>query len=268
VCCWPSNTGTMLRKAGSSLNSCAAISKRMKLRELFMPTLATLMGVALLVGLGTWQLQRLSWKQGLMQRAETRAQASPVSLSRAVGLWRETGDVEYLRVQLEGIFGHDGEQHLYGIVGGKPGWRVVTPFETVSGIWVMVDRGFVPLDLKSVETRLGGQIEGVVKLTGLARAPGIPNRFTPDNQPDQNKWYGRDLDAMAAVALEPRERGQLVPFFVEAEAMAIPGGWPKGSTTRLTFSNRHLEYAFTWFALAAVLIVIYVIFVRNQMRRR
>jgi len=239
----------------------------MKLRELFVPTVVTLLGVALLAGLGTWQLQRLSWKQGLMQRAETRAEATPVSLNQALGLWRETGDVEYLRVQLEGRFRHGGEQHLYGIVGGKPGWRVVTPFETVSGVWVMVDRGFVPLDFKSADTRPGGQIEGVVELTGLARAPGIPSRFTPENQPDQNKWYGRNLDAMAAVALKPDERGRLAPFFVEAEQMAIPGGWPKGSTTRLTFSNRHLEYAFTWFALAAVLLVIYAIFVANRLRR-
>jgi len=231
------------------------------------PTVVTLLGVALLAGLGTWQLQRLSWKQGLIQRAETRAQATPVSLTQALGHWRETGDVEYLRVQLEGSFRHDGEQHLYGIVGGKPGWRVVTPFETVSGIWVMVDRGFVPLDFKSADTRPGGQIEGIVKLTGLARAPGIPSGFTPENQPDQNKWYGRDLDAMAAVALRPGERGQLAPFFVAAEEMAVPGGWPKGSTTRLTFSNRHLEYAFTWFALAAVLLAIYAIFVANRFRR-
>jgi surfeit locus 1 family protein len=239
----------------------------MKISDLVLPTALTLLGVVLLAGLGTWQLQRLSWKQGLIQRVEARAEATPVSLSQALGLWRETGDVEYLRVGLQGRFRHGGEQHLYAIVRGKPGWRVVTPFETVSGMWVMVDRGFVPPDFKAAETRPGGQIEGVAKLTGLARAPGIAGQFTPANQPDQNKWYGRDLDAMAAVALGPEERGRLAPFFVEAEEMALPGGWPKGSTTRLTFSNRHLEYAFTWFALAAVLLVIYAISVRNRLRR-
>ena len=239
----------------------------MKLRELFVPTVVTLLGVALLAGLGTWQLQRLAWKQGLIERVETRAEAMPVPLTQALGLWRETEDVEYLRVDLEGRFRHSGEQHLYSIVQGRPGWRVVTPFETVSGMWVMVDRGFVPPDFKAAKTRPGGQIEGVVKLTGLARAPGIRGQFTPANQPDENKWYGRDLDAMAAVALGSDERSRLVPFFVEVEEMALPGGWPKGSTTRLTFSNRHLEYAFTWFALAAVLLVIYAIFVRNRLRR-
>ena len=239
----------------------------MKIRELLLPTALTLLGFVLLAGLGTWQLQRLAWKQGLIERVETRAEAMPVPLTLALGLWRETEDVEYLRVDLEGRFRHGGEQHLYTIVQGRPGWRVVTPFETVSGMWVMVDRGFVTPDLKPTETRPGGQIEGVVKLTGHARAPGIRGQFTPANQPDENKWYGRDLDAMAAVALGPEERSRLVPFFVEVEEMALPGGWPKGSTTRLTFSNRHLEYAFTWFALAAVLLVIYAIFVRNRLRR-
>ncbi len=257
----------MPRKAGSPPNSRGLYSKRMKIRELLLPTALTLMGVALLAGLGTWQLQRLSWKQGLIQRVETRSEATPVSLTQALGLWRETEDVEYLRVALEGRFRHGGEQHLYTIVEGKPGWRVVTPFETVSGMWVMVDRGFVPPNLKGAETRPAGQIEGVVKLTGLARAPGIPGSFTPANQPDQNKWYGRDLGAMAGVALGLQERSRLAPFFVEAEQMALPGGWPKGSTTRLKFSNRHLEYAFTWFALAAVLVVFYVIFLRNRLRR-
>jgi len=123
------------------------------------------------------------------------------------------------------------------------------------------------LDLKAAETRPEGQVEGIVKLTGLARAPGLPSRFTPQNQLDDNKWYGRDLEAMAAAALSPEERGRLAPFFVEADEMAVPGGWPKGGTTRLTFSNRHLGYAFTWFSLAVVLLVIYAVFLRNQLRR-
>lgn len=240
----------------------------MKPHGLLVPTLFTLLGLGVLIGLGTWQVQRLAWKQGLIDRIETRSNATPVALSQALSNWRETQDVEYLRVSLEGRFRHQGEQHLYAIVGGKPGWRVVTPLKTPTGLWVMVDRGFVPPDFKAAEARQDGQIEGNVRLTGLARAPGQRGSFTPQNELDENKWFSRDLDAMAARALPSQDRDKLAPFFVEAEAMDLPGGLPRGSTTRLKITNRHLEYAITWYALAVVLLVIYAINVRNWLRRR
>ena len=239
----------------------------MKVHGLLVPTLVTLLGLAVLISLGTWQMQRLAWKQGLIDRIESRSEAPPVALEKALSAWRETGDVEYLRVELDGEFRHEGEQHLYGIVGGRPGWRVVTPLRTPSGLWVMVDRGFVPFDFKEAETRAGGQINGPVRLIGLARAPGAANSFTPQNEPDQNKWYARDLDAMAARALPREDRDRVAPFFVEAEAMELPGGLPRGSTTRLNLPNRHFEYAVTWYLLAVVLLVIYGINVRNWLRR-
>jgi surfeit locus 1 family protein len=75
--------------------------------------------------------------------------------------------------------------------------------------------------------------------------------FVPDNDVTRNVWYWRDLDAMAAAALGP-EAARAHQFMVDAEAMpAPPGGWPKGGATRLEQPNRHLEYALTWYGLAA-----------------
>lgn len=225
------------------------------------PTLAMLVALALLIGLGTWQVQRLHWKEGLIARIEARAHAEPVTIEQALRLASQTGDVEYLRVRLNGRFRHADEMHLYAISeAGAPGWRIITPFVTVSGPIVLVDRGFVPLALKEPATRMAGQVEGVQTVVGLARAAEKQGLFTPDNDAVKNVWYWRDLGAMSRVAVGEADRGRVAPFFVEAEAAAIPGGWPKGGATRLDLPNRHLEYALTWYGLAVALLTVYVVF--------
>jgi surfeit locus 1 family protein len=222
-------------------------------------TLMAAAGVAMLIALGVWQLQRLEWKQGLIERVETRVDAEPVPLSEVMRRWSQDGDIEYMHVRLSGEFLHGKERHLYTMHEGQPGWRVITTLETPAGAVVMVDRGFVPDDLKAPEERAEGQVEGEVTLTGLARAPGEKGGFTPETDMERNMWYWRDLDGMAASVLSESQRERLVPFFVEAGAGAIPGGWPKGGVTRISFHNRHLEYALTWFGLAAALIGVYVV---------
>ncbi len=233
-------------------------------KGIFWPTLSAALGLAVLVGLGTWQVQRLHWKEGLIARIEARAKAKPVSLDQALARWRETGEVEYLRARLTGRFLHEDELHLYGLVNGEPGWRIVTPLVTPEGAIVLVDRGFVPNPLKAPSARRQGQIQGPVEVVGLARAPETQGLFTPDNDTVANAWYWRDLVAMGRVVLTPEQQAKLAPFFVEAEPMAVPGGWPRGGVTRLELPNRHLEYAITWYGLAVVLVVIYVLFMRGR----
>lgn len=220
-------------------------------------TLLAVAGVAMLIGLGTWQLQRLAFKQELVERIEARAQGDPVPLTAALRSWSRTGDIEYLRVGLSGTFSHDSERHLYTVVKGRPGWRIITPLATTENAIVMIDRGYVPPSLKKPESRAAGQVRGIVTITGLARAPGRKNAFTPASDPSRNIWYWRDLEGMAASVLDAAGRDRLAPFFVEADAVPVPGGWPKGGVTRVKFSNRHLEYAVTWYGLAAALLVIY-----------
>jgi surfeit locus 1 family protein len=230
-------------------------------------TLLTAAGVAMLIGLGTWQMQRLAWKRGLIARVEQRVHGDPVPLSKAWRRWSQDGDVEYLRVRAEGSFDHDRERHLYTVVKGQPGWRVITPLRTVDGYILMVDRGFVPDKFKDAATRPAGQIGGDVTLTGLARAPGRPNAFTPESDPARNRWYWRDLDGMAASVLTAPERERLVPFFVEADDTPNTGGWPKGGVTRISFPNRHLEYALTWYGLAVALVAVYAVIVMRWRRQ-
>lgn len=220
---------------------------------------------AILVGLGTWQMQRREWKLGLIERIEQRAHGEPISLTMAKDLWRRAGDVEYYRVLLVGRFLHDEERHLYTVQDGKAGWRVLTPMEAASGDLVFVDRGFVPEELKEPAARKAGQVADAVELIGLARAPVAPGLFTPEGNPARNQWFVHDVGAMAAT-LPPEPAKRLAPFVVEAEAEPVPGGWPRGGVTRLTLTNRHLEYALTWYGLAATLLVMAFALTRTRSR--
>lgn len=230
-------------------------------------TLLAATGFAMLVALGAWQLQRLSWKQGLIERVEARAHGDPVSLDEALRRSSVDDDIEYLRVRAQGTYLNGKERHLYTVVDGRPGWRVVTPLQTPRGQVVMIERGFVPDMLKEPATRKEGLIEGPTTVTGLARAPGKANAFTPDNDLPRNRWFWRDLDGMAASVLNTQQRERLVPFFIEAEASQVPGGWPQGGVTVINFSNRHLEYAVTWFGLALALALVYAATVRRYLKQ-
>src|SRR5688572_18672867 len=165
-------------------------------RALFLPGLLALAGLAVLISLGKWQLDRREWKLSLIQRIEARANAEPIALREAIGHWQRERDVEYYRLRLAGHFLHDHERHLYTIVEGHAGWRVLTPFATDDGPVLFIDRGFVPEPFRDPATRPGGQTSGQVELIAIARAPGEPAAFTPDNQPAANRWFWRDIEGM------------------------------------------------------------------------
>lgn len=237
-------------------------------RDLVLLTVLAAAAFAVLVGLGFWQLQRLAWKEDLIAQIASRTQAAPVSLDDAVERWKRTGDIEYLRVRLTGSLLHQQEKHLFTVIKGESGWRIVTPLQTPDGHVIMIDRGFVPIALKAPEARMIGQVNGIQSYVGLARRPGKKGLFTPDNDVKANAWYWRDLQSMAASATASNPGKDIVPFFVELEENPVPGGWPRGGVTRVQLSNKHLQYAGTWFGLAGALLVVYGVFVFGRMRRR
>lgn len=226
-------------------------------------TVATLAGLAMLIGLGVWQLQRLEWKEGLIAQIAARSKQDPISLEQAIARAEEGADLRYTPVRAEGRFHHTRERYLYALsLDGEPGWHVITPLQTVEGDVVLVDRGFVPEDLRDPSARPGGQVEEVVTVVGLVRPSEPPSVFVPDNDPEANQWFNRDLPAMSR-SMFPSGTVQAAPFFLEAKAGEVPGGWPRGGQTRLTLTNHHLQYALTWFGLALCLVAVYAVYVRS-----
>lgn len=230
-------------------------------------TAATLAGLALLLGLGVWQIQRLHWKEGLIAQIEARTKGPPITLEDALALAREGRDPSYWRVRVDGRFHHALERYLYAVSDGRVGWHVITPLETEAGEMVLIDRGFVPDELKDPSSRALGEVGNLVTVTGIVRAPDTQGLFIPDNEPEANRWFWRDLQAMAR-SMFPEATVEVAPFYLEAEKSNVPGGWPEDGQTRLALPNNHLQYAITWFLMAAALLVIYGLYVRGLYRRR
>jgi surfeit locus 1 family protein len=227
-----------------------------RFRPRLAPTLFTIPVVAVLVALGVWQLQRLEWKNRLIAERTTAVAAAPVSPPQTLA---EARALEFHRVTVEGVFLHDKEIVRNAIAAkGDAGFDVLTPLRDAAGRIVFVNRGFVPTELKDPATRPAGQLAGTVRVSGLLRVPSQekPGWFIPDNRPDRDAWFWIDLPAMAAADGLPN----LAPFCIDADAAPNPGGWPKGGITPLALPNDHLQYAITWFSLAAALMVIYVVY--------
>jgi surfeit locus 1 family protein len=230
-------------------------------RPLFWPTLFTAPAVLLLLGLGSWQIQRLYWKQDLIAQRQAAVSAAPILATGS--LEEDARGMEFRHVTDEGVFLHDKEIFLGATSeAGRQGYQVLTPLLEPGGRIVFVNRGFIPAELKDPAKRAAGQILGTVRVQGLLRLPpaGKPTWFLPDNRPDLNYWFWVDLPAMSAADKLDR----VASFYIDADASPNPGGWPKGGVTRLALPNDHLQYAITWFSLAVALMVIYFLFHRRN----
>ncbi|MGE0239242.1 MAG: SURF1 family protein [Parvibaculaceae bacterium] len=228
--------------------------------------IATILGVALLVGLGAWQLQRLSWKEALIAERDARLAAAPVSLDQALREFDADRAVEFLKVEATGTFQNDTELFLLTTEGGVPGFEVVTPLMSRDDIVILTDRGFIPEPLKDPARRPESRPAGEVTVTGLVRRHvGSRGAFTPDIDPEANIWFWWDIPAMLAFAqVGPDMR--VAPFALHL----LPGdgkGLPRPVAVDAGLTNNHLQYALTWFALAGLLVVMSGLLIRQTVRR-
>jgi surfeit locus 1 family protein len=212
------------------------------------------LGVVALLGalgfgaLGVWQLERLAWKNALVAAVAERATAAPSDLS-GDGTWDDftPEQDEYRRVVASGRFDHAAETLVQAVTAYGGGFWVVTPLVLPDGRSVLVNRGFVPPEQREPGTRPGPG--GEVRVTGLLRQSEPGGGFLRSNDPAGERWYSRDVAAIAA----DKGVGNAAPFFIDSEAGA-PGTYPIGGLTVLSFPNNHLVYALTWFVLALMLV--------------
>src|SRR6185312_17507947 len=116
---------------------------RLRQAKLVWPTLSALAALVLLLGLGTWQVERKRWKEDLLAKIAARVAADPVPLERAMAVMRASGDVEYTHVSVVGRFLHDKERYLYAPTASGLGWHVYTPLQIGPDHIVWTNRGFV-----------------------------------------------------------------------------------------------------------------------------
>jgi surfeit locus 1 family protein len=225
-------------------------------RRIWFAAPLVLLALAILLGLGTWQVKRLYWKEALIADIEERRSASPATLSQIEAIAKSGGEIEYRRVNLSGTFDHARERHFFATHRGRTGYYIYTPLSLADGRILFVNRGFVPFEMKEAAKRPDGQVAGEVEIKGLARAPLVakPSSLLPDNDIAKNIFYWKDLAAMASSADVPSNR--LVNLFVDADDTPNPGGWPEGGVTLIDLPNNHLQYAITWYGLAVALVIV------------
>ncbi len=219
---------------------------------------------AILVCLGVWQVERLSWKHALIARVDARVHAAPVA-PPAQAQWKTVsaeGD-EYRRVTMRGLFENDRESLVYASTALGPGYWVMTPLRLSDNTAIIVNRGFVTLDKKNPLARQAGQIVSAASITGLIRMSEPKGSLLRSNDPCTGRWYSRDVAAIA----QNNGIENAAPFFVDADDTPNPGGWPVGELTVIDFPNNHLVYAITWFVLALMAAGLLVIMVRTAKAR-
>jgi surfeit locus 1 family protein len=230
-------------------------------RSLLAPGLVSLLCLGILIALGTWQLGRKAEKEALIDRILARSKVEPPAALPAPDTWNAERD-EFRRVRATGTFVHDAETLVHGLAAGEvpgralQGYYVLTPFRLDGGGTVLVNRGFVPTELKAPASRAAGQIAGPTGVTGILRGSEPRTMFVPAPDPVRNEWFNRDIAGISASRglTDPR------PYLVEADATPNPGGWPKGGQLRVDLPNNHLQYAFTWFGIAACLLGVFAVF--------
>ncbi|MFD0609945.1 SURF1 family protein [Bradyrhizobium sp. GCM10027634] len=202
------------------------------------------------MSLGVWQVERRTWKLALIDRVEQRihAPAQPIPPRASWPAITAASD-EYRHVGVSGRFLHDRETLVQAVTEEGPGYWVLTPLLRSDGTTVLINRGLVPSERRDPSTRQDGNPDGPVAVSGLLRITEPKGGFLRDNVPQHNRWYSRDVAAIA----EARDLQNVAPFFIDADAGSQSAGAPIGGLTVVRFPNNHLIYALTWFALAFML---------------
>jgi len=244
----------------------APAQKRRSWLGLLVPAL---LAFAALVALGTWQIERKAWKEGLIAALANRLAAPPVALPPPDS-WPslDTAGDEYRRVTFSATFDHGKETLVYATASSfrpdatGPGYWIFTPARLAGGGYVMVDRGFVPEANKDAATRAAGQIAGPVEITGTLRWPDARHWFSPSADVLHNLWFARDpLGIADAKGIRP-----VAPFYVEQESPVPPGGLPQPGKLVVNLPNNHLGYAVTWYGLALALVVVFALWAHSSRR--
>lgn len=203
-------------------------------KRMIFPLVFGLVGTAILMSLGFWQLQRMNWKAGILAEIDVRLSEAPVELPAAL----DQIDDKYLQVEVSGQI-EGAELHVLTFGEGTPGFRVIAPMVLDDGRRILVDRGFLPETEKDA-VRIGGDVTAV----GALVWPQETDKYVPDPNYEKNIWFARDVPLMAAT-LDTEQVMLAISRSTNNEGI-IP------QRVSINISNRHLEYVMTWFSLAVI----------------
>jgi surfeit locus 1 family protein len=228
----------------------------MRLRPLFWPTFFALPALLTLLGLGTWQMQRLEWKNDLIASFEARSSQAPVELPLAAAV---TPEMEFRRLRLVGQFDHDKEVFMTGrTYEGNAGFHIVTPMTLTDGRVVLVNRGWVSESYSDPSKRAFSLVDGEVSVDAILRFPGQKGYFVPENEPARGFWFTLVPQQIAdhLEIAEPRVTAVYAAAIRTSDVITLP----IAARTSLNLRNSHLSYAMTWYGIALSLLGVYLAF--------
>jgi surfeit locus 1 family protein len=213
------------------------------MRKLF-PHLFVFFGFILLFSLGTWQLNRLAWKEDLMQKINTRINAAPIEAVTNL----DTD--EFSVINLTGEYDYAHELQIMGRpFNGKPGVHVLTPLKTANGT-IIVNRGWAKYD-ESYDKPTGTvSLQGIIRTT--QKLSFINKHIIMDNNPEKNVWFWVDLPTIYKFTGAPE-----LPYYVERVSLDKPNSYPYALEKKINLYNEHLNYAITWYLISVALIIMY-----------
>jgi surfeit locus 1 family protein len=242
-------------------------------------SLGALLFFSIFVALGTWQVQRRAWKLDLIARFDERVHAPPVAAPSQAQWPRVTAaNSEYLHVRAAGTLLNELETLVQAVTELGAGFWVLTPLRLADGSVILINRGFVPPERRERVDHGAGEATTPATVTGLLRMTERGGGFLRRNDPAGNRWYSRDVQAIAAA----RGLARVAPYFIDADAATGAGAEagadgavagmaetaPVGGLTVITFHNSHLIYLITWYTLALMVVAGMWIVVREELRLR
>lgn len=241
--------GQMSSRSAPRLEDEDGPTARSSVRKLVTLGIAAVVAFAVLSALGVWQLERRVWKLDLLEKVDQRVHAAPVP-APGLSAWSNVtaANDAYRHVEVKGRFLDSPATLVKAVTERGPGYWVIAPFRTHDGSVVLINRGFVPSEQQAREELKAN--DHVSTVTGLLRISEPGGGFLRKNDPAADRWYSRDVDAIA----QSRGLRNIAPYFIDADASADPQALPVGGLTVISFPNNHLIYAITWFGLAFMLL--------------
>ena len=225
-----------------------------RLHRLLWPGVMAMVMLAVLLGLGTWQVMRLHWKLGLLAQI-ARAEAAPaVPLPAAPDPFTKVQATGHLRDDLSASYGAEVRDTP---VGTELGTQLITPLEVPDGDVILVDRGWVPDKRPHPIARA----EGDVTVEGYVRPSDKQSMFSATDNLAAREFYTLDASAIgSALGLH-----RVAPFILVAMGPSPPEHYPDPAHHLPRPPNNHLSYAITWYGLAVALVVIFVLWARKAL---
>ena len=194
------------------------------------------------VGLGTWQIIRLNWKNNLILEIENSLKNPPVELV-------ESSKENFLKIRTSGSIDFDKQIYLYNLDDtGTPGFEVINPI-TIGDENYLINRGWIPFEKKGTEEINIFDQENII---GTLKLQGRKNIFKPDNDLVENYWFS--LNREDVLKFTGKNFSKYIIY--------LDGNYqfPRPKKITANISNNHKKYAMTWFSLAISILLLYLYF--------